>query len=233
MSAEENKKKRGYDPSKNTEYQHLQQSMEALRQQKPKYENGYSQQVQDAFDQLQGRAPFSYDVNEDALYQQYRDQYTRLGRDAMEDTLGIAQAMTGGYANSYAQTAGQQAYQGYLSQLGDKLPQLYQLALDRYSQEGENLQQRYELARQQETLAYQRHQDALDSYRRDLAQLQTQADQAYDRGYQAYLEEYKRQQDTYEQVLQLMQTRGYVPTMQTLLDLGLTQEQAKMLLGQR
>ena len=55
------------------------------------------------------------------------------------DTMGQAQAMTGGYGNSYAQTVGQQTYQGYLQGLNDQVPALYQLALDKYNSEGNQL----------------------------------------------------------------------------------------------
>ena len=48
------------------------------------------------------REDFQYDVNADALYQQYKDRYVELGKDAMEDTMGQAAALTGGYGSSYA-----------------------------------------------------------------------------------------------------------------------------------
>lgn len=98
------------------------------------------------------REPFSYDPEKDILYRQYADQYTRLGRLAMEDTVGKAAALTGGYGNSYAESAGQRAYQGYLQQLGDVLPQMYDRAYARYQAEGEALYQEalaYEEQRQQ------------------------------------------------------------------------------------
>lgn len=71
---------------------------------------------------------FSYDVNADALYQQYVDQYSRQGKMASEDVMGQAAAMTGGYGNSYANTVGNQAYQAYIQQLNDKVPELSQLS---------------------------------------------------------------------------------------------------------
>lgn len=50
----------------------------------------------------------------------------------MQDTMGQAAALTGGYGNSYAQGVGQQAYQGYLQQLNDNVPQLQAQALQTY-----------------------------------------------------------------------------------------------------
>lgn len=75
---------------------------------------------------------FSFDINKDAFYKDAVDQYTKLGKLAMEDTIGRASAMTGGYGNSYAQSVGQQAYQGQLDNLGDVAMDLYDRALERY-----------------------------------------------------------------------------------------------------
>ena len=75
--------------------------------------------------QIMGREPFKYDVNTDELYKQYMDKYSALGKKAMEDTIGKSTALTGGYANSYAQVAGQQAYNDYMSKASDMIPELY------------------------------------------------------------------------------------------------------------
>lgn len=99
----------------------------------------YGQNLKDAIDKINNREKFTYDLNGDVLYQQYKDQYINKGRLAMQDTLGQASALTGGYGSSYATTAGNQAYQGYLQNLNDVVPQLYQLALDKYNTEGQDL----------------------------------------------------------------------------------------------
>lgn len=99
----------------------------------------YGQTLKDQINKINNREKFSYDLNGDVLYQQYKDQYINKGRLAMADTMGQAAAMTGGYGNSYASTAGNQAYQGYLQQLNDVVPELYQLALNKYSMEGDEL----------------------------------------------------------------------------------------------
>ena len=86
-----------------------------------------------------GREDFSYNLNADALYKQYAEQYRSMGKLAMEDTMGRAAAMTGGYGNSYAATVGNQAYQAYLGELNDVIPELYQMALQKYTMEGEQI----------------------------------------------------------------------------------------------
>lgn len=99
--------------------------------------------------ELNGRPAFSYDPEEDPLYAQYRKRYIRQGRQAMEDTMGKAAALTGGYGNSYAETAAQQAYGKYLDELNDSLPELYALARESYDRETDDLLSRYKLAQTQ------------------------------------------------------------------------------------
>lgn len=112
------------------------------------------------YDKIMNREQFQYDLNGDALYQQYKDKYQNLGRQAMMDTMGNATALTGGYGSSYASTAAGQAYQQYLSQLNDIVPELYQMAYDRYNQEGNDMLNRY-------NLAYGQHRDAVGDWQNE------------------------------------------------------------------
>ena len=99
----------------------------------------------DLMDEYLNRGKFSYNEAADPLYQQYRRQYLEAGNKAMKDTLGKATALTGGYDNSYANIAAQQVNNEYAAKAADKIPELYQLALDRYNQEGRDILNRYEL----------------------------------------------------------------------------------------
>ena len=94
-------------------------------------------------DKIMNREEFSYDLNGDALYQQYKDKYIQQGKMAMQDTMGQAAAMTGGYGNSYAASVGNQAYQASLQNLNDIVPELYQMAYDKYLQEEQSLYNKY------------------------------------------------------------------------------------------
>lgn len=105
----------------------------------------YKQSLDDALNKISNREKFTYDLNGDALYQQYKDQYINKGKMAMMDTMGQAAALTGGYGNSYAQTVGNQAYNSYLQNLNDIVPQLYQMAYDKYNNEGQDLYNQYNL----------------------------------------------------------------------------------------
>ena len=136
---------KGYQKSK---------SVKDAEKQKTKAENlvknygdfkyGRQKDYSSAMDSLLNRKKFSYDLNADALYNQYKDQYMAQGKQAMMDTIGQASALTGGYGNSYAATVGNQTYQSYIRDgLNSIVPQLYQMALSSYQAEGDRLAQNF------------------------------------------------------------------------------------------
>ena len=139
------------------------------------YQSTWQNQLQEIIQQIQNGEKFSYDLNGDALYQQYKDQYTTQGKLAMMDTMGQAAAMTGGYGNSYAQSVGQQAYQGYLQQLNDKVPELYQLALNQYNTERQGLYDQASLLAGMEDQDYGRYRDTVSDYYTQLGLAQDEA----------------------------------------------------------
>lgn len=127
------------------------------KQQAPKTTGGYSapavnqnqpyiDQLNSLYDQVMGRGKFQYDLNGDMLYKQMADQYTQLGRQAMRDATGTAAGLTGGYGNTWANYVGNQAYQQYLTQLNNNIPELYDRAYNAWLNEGNELLQQYELA---------------------------------------------------------------------------------------
>lgn len=131
----------------------------------------YGQSVKDALDKINNREKFTYDLNGDALYQQYKDQYMNLGKLAMQDTIGQASAMTGGYGNSYAATAGNQAYQGYLQKLNDVVPELYQMALNQYNQEGQDLKDNLAMYQSLYGTEYGEYRDKVSDWNTEQARL--------------------------------------------------------------
>lgn len=123
------------------------------------FQYGNQAQLDAIMQSILNRDKFSYDFNQDAFYQQYKDKAIKQGKMAMQDTMGQAAAMTGGYGNSYAATAGNQAYQASLEQLNDVIPELYQMAYDRYNQEGQDLYNQYGLLQSDYDRAYGEHND--------------------------------------------------------------------------
>lgn len=130
-------------------------------------------------DQYLNRGEFKYDINTDRLYQQYKDQYTRNAQKAMKDSVAQSAAMTGGYANSWGQTAGQQVYQDYMTALDDKIPELQAQAYNQYVQEGNDLLNGY-------SAAAGHYQNELDNFRTDRAYYDSIYDKYYDRDYTQY-----------------------------------------------
>lgn len=98
---------------------------------------------------------FKFDLNGEELYQQYRDQYLRNGRLAMMDTMGQASGLTGGYGSTYAQNAGQQAYQGYVNDLNGIVPDVYNAAYTRYRDDVSDKIKQYQLYADQADREYE------------------------------------------------------------------------------
>lgn len=122
------------------------QEYEALAAAKPVEQASQHQAAYDAaLDKLLNREKFTYDANNDPLFEQYEQRYTQQGKLAMQDTMGQAAAMTGGYGNSYAQMAGQQTYNQYMGALADKIPELYALAQQQHASETADIQNRLSL----------------------------------------------------------------------------------------
>lgn len=142
------------------------------------YESLYEQQLAQLYGELTGRAPFSYDPEADGGFQQYTQLYTQRGRAAMEDTMGQAAALTGGYGSSYAQGAGQQAYSRYMQELMALLPEFEDRARSAYQQEENDLRARYDLLDQREQNTYGRWQDDVSLWEKRLALAQEEYDNA-------------------------------------------------------
>lgn len=158
-------------------------ALDAQLAQKPgAYQSQWQTQLDDVINKILNREKFSYDLNGDALYQQYKDKYIQQGKMAMGDAIGQASAMTGGYGNSYAQSVGQQAYQAQLQNLNDIIPELYQMARDNYNQEGQDLYNQYSLLGTEEDRLYGQHRDKVADWltERDYLASRYDAERDYD-----------------------------------------------------
>ena len=102
------------------------------------YDPKYIPQMDELMGRLQNRQ-FRYAQSEDPLYRQYAARYQQQARQGMQDTMGQAAALTGGYGSSYGTTAAQQAYANTMNGMNDKALELYNLAKDRYDPEGDEM----------------------------------------------------------------------------------------------
>lgn len=233
-----------YDPSGDAAYLQAMTLLEQAQKSSPTYNGTWDGKLEEIYNQIVNRDKFSYDINSDPLYQQYKDQYILQGKLAMMDNMGQAAAMTGGYGNSFAQSVGQQAYQGYLQQLNDVVPELYGRALDQYNQEGQDLYDQFSMAGSMRDNEYGRYQDNLSDWWKNVGYLTDRADSAYDQGYTnwynaqqmgvnadeiAYQREqdaYNRQQDSYNRLVSLITTTGYTPSAEELTAAGMSNGEA-------
>lgn len=103
-------------------------------------ENEWYRQAQEAANALRERPAFSYAPAQDPLYQAAKDQILQQGRRAMEDTVGKTAGLSGGYASSYAQSLGTQAYDRQLTRLAELLPDYYAQARSAYDKQTAQLQ---------------------------------------------------------------------------------------------
>ena len=156
------------------------------------YDKGFTYSKGDTFNDVMNkilnREKFSYDVNGDALYQQYKDKYIQQGKLAMADTMGQAAAMTGGYGSSYAASVGNQAYQASLQNLNDVIPQLYQMALDRYNTEGQDLYNLFGMLSDDRNTEYGMWTDEGNRLGADRSYYTNAYDSAYNRDYGQWID---------------------------------------------
>lgn len=151
------------------------------------YKGKYDTQIESLVNEILSRDDFSYDMQSDPLYQQYRQLYAENGQKAMRDTVGQASALTGGYTNSYAVTAGNQAYAEYLDQLNDIALELRDRAYEMYSDEGDRLVEDVTLLRGLDGDDYDKYLDTLQQYYSDGDYLLKRLSEMSDAEFDAFL----------------------------------------------
>ena len=164
----------------------------------PTYTEKYQTQIDDLLSGILNREEFSYNYLDDPLYQQLRDSYTREGNRAMLDTMGQASARTGGYLSTAGQVAAQQANNYYMSQLGDKIPELQQLAYQMYMNDVDSDRTNLGLMQGLEEFNY-------DKYLTNLGQYNTDRDFAYGAYRDQIGDEQYADETAYERALQRAQ----------------------------
>lgn len=189
------------------------QAQEYLNQQLGGYNSRYGSRINDLVAQIQNRPAFEYDVNTDPLYIQLRDIWKQDGLMAMEDTMGQAAQLTGGYGNSHAQMLGQQVYNDHMRGITEIVPQMREQARADYDAENADLLQKLGLLMDQEEQDYARWMDELERQRYD-------EENAYSKG-----------QNAYDRLVELIASTGYTPTAEELAAVGMSESQAKAWLG--
>lgn len=138
---------------------------------KPTYTSKYNDTISNIMDKIANREEFSYDFNADPLYQNYKDNYTKLGNEAAMNAAAAVSTQTGGYGNSYAATAASQANQQYLTQLNNVIPELYSAAMNKYQMETEDLYNQFDMYETEENRQYGQYRDSVSDYYSDWSNL--------------------------------------------------------------
>lgn len=153
------------------------------------YESKYSKGIESILNGILNREKFNYNMNADPLYNQYKEQYVNNGKKAMMDTVANASALTGGYVNSYAITAGNQSYNEYLNDLNDIALDLYDRAYSQYKADDETMLNRIAVLRDLDGDDYEKYKDGLGKYYSDGEYLLNKLTSMSDAEYEAFLQE--------------------------------------------
>ncbi len=166
--------------------------------------SGYNRKWADRLDSLVdmyvNRADFEYSPEDDLIWQQTKSAAMRDGRRAMEDTVAKSTALSGGYANSYAATAGAQAYERAVSDVTALVDDYYAKAYEKYLAEEKSLLDEISLIGELDDEEYSRYMKMLDD-------AESRYNDEYDRDYAAWRDSvadrrysdetaYEREQDT-------------------------------------
>lgn len=234
----------GYTPSQ-TVTDAMNELNGIIAKQPSAFQSQYMGQLSSILNQILGRGSFQYNAASDPMYQMYAQQYQQQGKQAMQDTMGQAAALTGGYGSSYASTAGNQAYQQYLTRLNDKQTDLYNQALSAYNQEGDRLQQQYSLLNDAYNNEYGRWQDEYSRWQNELANAQNRYDTERNFDYGKYQDDlnywqsianaensqYTNDRNYYYNYLMSMIQAGKTPSADLIARSGLSEEDVNALLS--
>lgn len=117
----------------------------------------------------------------------------------MQNATAQAAALSGGYGNSYAATAGNLAYQENMSALNNIIPSLYEAAYNRYQTDLDN--QRSDLSMYQglDESDYAKYRDKVGDWQDDRNYYANRYDAAYNNDFNNYTANVSNQQWKYEQ----------------------------------
>lgn len=136
----------------------------------------YTDQIKELMSQILNREDFEYDVDKDTLFQQALASAMGSGKSAMQDTIGQASALTGGYGSTYATSAGNQAYNAYIEDAYNNLPEYYNMALQAYQAEGQEMYQQLDMLNAADATEWGR---TYDTWQSNFANAQQMYNQEY------------------------------------------------------
>lgn len=167
-----------------------QQAMEQLQQiqaSKPAgYNSPYAGQLSELLAGITGQKPFSYSINQDALFQSLSDYYQEQARQASMNAIGNAAGLTGGYGNSAAQAVGSQAYSQAILPLYDKAMDTARFAYDVYQGNQADRYNQLQALMNMDQNEYGRYRDTVGDWKDEREYYTGRYDTEEDRGYARY-----------------------------------------------
>ncbi|MDR1116713.1 MAG: hypothetical protein LBL09_00495 [Oscillospiraceae bacterium] len=134
----------------------------------PDYQSQYKAQTDALLNEVLNFKDFSYDHEDDPLFQQRKAAYLREGQRSVNNTIGDVAAATGGIASSYAATAAQQSGDYFTSKIADSIPELYSLAYSMYLDGIEKKVKDLGLLQSMDDSQYSRYRDTIGDWRKNL-----------------------------------------------------------------
>ncbi len=154
------------------------------------YADDYLDEIWDRLGDIYNRKEFSYDPDSDPVYLAYKKKYYTEGDRASRDAMANYSALTGGYTNSAAVTAGAMANQYYAQQLSDVIPtlaeQAYQRYYDSYMADIDVLDKMVNVYKADYGAAVEANQAARDNANYSAAASTARDDAAYERNQEAF-----------------------------------------------
>lgn len=169
-------------PGYESPYNDILQDVLGQLQTPQEYNSPYEDLINQQISQITNRPQFSYNPEEDAAYQAFRNRALRAGDKAYEDNLGGMSAMTGGRANSWAGTVASQARNQYVMQAEEAVIQFEDRAYGRYRDETSDMYNLVNLLNSQDEIGYSRFRDQIGDTK-DLAEMVLRLD---DREFEQY-----------------------------------------------
>ncbi|WP_207664530.1 hypothetical protein [Clostridium sp. AF32-12BH] len=198
-STQENRYLTGYSPSQfqtSSMTDRYLNHLDDLENSKPAaFQSQYSNEIQNILNTIQNRPQFNTDdVFKSDLYTTMREQAIQNGQKSMRDTMGAAQAATGGYGSTYAQAAGQQAYDNAISNFNNTTLDIYDRVYNNYLQEGQELYNKLNMYNNQDSIDYNRYRDNVSDYYNDLNYYAGRYDSSWNQDMTTYQQDQAMQQ---------------------------------------
>lgn len=156
------------------------------------YVNKWADTQNSLLEEILNEKAFSYtgsDLMNDDMYKMYSEMYEKNARKAMNNAMGEAASLTGGYGSSYSQAVGQQAYDDTMSNMNEIALTLADKAYEKYLNDRSNRYNKLSAVNTQEQSDYGKYRDEVGDWQLDRDYYSGRYDAVYGQDYQKYQDE--------------------------------------------